>query len=52
MKQISALFLALVISLGFSYGIWRIGRAINYRLSYESMVRETVREMVKREALR
>lgn len=31
--------------------IWRIGRVINYRFSYESMVKETIREQVKHDCL-
>jgi uncharacterized protein YneF (UPF0154 family) len=37
---------------GIILGGWYVGRAINYKLGYKSMVQETVREMVKPEALR
>lgn len=34
------------------YGAWALTRSINYKLSYKHMVQETVREMVKPEALK
>ena len=33
-------------------GCWYLERKINYSLSYKSMVEQTVREMVKEEALK
>ena len=43
--------LALVICL-VSYLSWSFGRTVNYKLLYESKVEETVRKMVKPEALK
>ncbi len=34
------------------YGIWHLEKKINYNLQYKDMVRETVKEMVKPEALK
>jgi len=34
------------------YGLWNLERTINYNMSYKSMVEQTVREMVKPEALK
>lgn len=36
----------------FGYATWELQRRWNYAWSYKSMVQETVREMVKEEALR
>ncbi len=35
-----------------SYGGWQMSRKWNYSFSYEAMVKETVREMVKEDALK
>lgn len=42
--------LALCAVLG--YAVWQLERNIHYRLSYEDKVEQTVREMVKPEALK
>jgi len=34
------------------YGSWMIGRKINYAIGYESTVRDTIKEMVRPEALK
>lgn len=39
---ISAIIIVLVVSFCF----WHIGKIVNYKLSYKSMVQETIREMV------
>ena len=36
----------------FSWKMWNLQREWNYRLGYKSMVQDTVREMVKKEALK
>jgi hypothetical protein len=47
------LVIAFCITLCFvGYGWWRFKKALNYRFQYESMVEETVREMVKPECLK
>lgn len=45
---------ALILAVGFpiAFGGWWIGKRVNYSLQYEDMVRATVREMVKPEALK
>lgn len=41
-----------VVALGLPIGGWFIVRHLNYNLSYKTMVKETIREMVKEEALK
>ena len=36
---------------GFGIFVWRVQRVMHYRFAYRDLVRETVREMVKDEAL-
>lgn len=43
---------AIIVVLVVVYGMWTIGRVINYSLSYEDMVQETICEMVKPEHLK
>lgn len=43
---------AAVIVFAITIGGWYVTRKINYSLSYRSMVEDTVREMVKHEALK
>lgn len=49
-----AAIMVIVVSafVGFVYASWYFGRIVNYRLSYKSMVEQTVRDMVKQEALK
>ena len=35
-----------------AYGAWSFERYVNYNLSYKALMEQTVREMVKEEALR
>lgn len=42
---------AVVATLGFMYGMWNLSRYMNYSMSYEDMVRDTVCELVKPEYL-
>lgn len=45
--------ICLIVALaGVVFGMWWIGREIHYRVAYKDMVQQTVREMVKEEALR
>jgi len=41
-----------IIVLAFVVGMFFVARTVNYNLSYKGMVQETVREMVKPEALK
>ena len=46
-------YLTLVlISVGFIILMWQIGRTLNYNLSYKSMVKHTINELVKPECLK
>ena len=45
-------FVATILVIGFGIGIWQIARVWNYNLSYKSMVKQTVIEMVKEESLK
>lgn len=42
----------IVIIAAAGFGLWQLERTIHYKLSYKSMVEQTVRDMVKAEALR
>lgn len=42
----------IVLFIALALGAWAVSRSINYSLSYKSMVQDTVREMVKPEALK
>lgn len=44
--------LACLLFVGLTYGVWQLSRTINYSLSYEDMVQETVCEIVKPEHLK
>jgi len=35
-----------------SFGLWTLGKKISYNVCYEKMVQQTVKEMVKPEALK
>lgn len=50
--SVTAIVFATVFVVCFSYFMWQLGRKINYSLSYEDMVKRTVVEMVKKEALK
>jgi len=51
MKNLIMYVIVTLIVLSFSFGAWHFGRKINYSLSYKSMVKQTIIEMVKEEAL-
>lgn len=51
MKYVNLIF-GVVLMLVLVFALWNLGRQLNYSLSYESMVKETIREMVKKEALK
>lgn len=46
------LIVGAAIIIAVAYGAFMLNRYVNYNLSYEKMVQETVREMVKEEALK
>lgn len=48
----AAMLVVLALAVMFAYASWRVGRYVNYNLSYKSMVQDTVRDMVKPESLR
>ena len=51
--KIYALYLGVIaLFIALALGAWAVSRSINYSLSYKSMVQDTVREMVKPEALK
>jgi len=52
MTQILIIGIALLLGLGVVLSGWYVGRIINYKLSYENFVQETVGEMVKKECLK
>jgi len=43
---------AIAVVILITWGVWQVGRKWNYELSYKSMVQDTVKEMVKPEALK
>ena len=55
MNSLKYLFIGVVAILIFvliSYGTWQLARAVNYKLSYRSMVQQTIVDMIKPEALK
>ena len=49
---IGAIGLITIICCCLGYGVYRLDRWINWELSYEDMVRQTVRAMVREDALK
>lgn len=52
MKMIALIFAVIVLIGGTIYGSYWIAKTVSYSFFYESMVEQTVREMVKPEYLR
>lgn len=52
MKEILGGLLAIVVTVFFIWGTYWIVKTVSYNLFYESMVKQTVVEMVKKEALK
>jgi hypothetical protein len=50
--NVALVAMTILVALFAAVAFWRIERKINYRLQYKAMVQETVREMVKPEALK
>jgi cytochrome oxidase assembly protein ShyY1 len=44
--------IAVVLLIGFGIGMWQLARTWNYNVSYKAMVKKTIVEMVKEEALK
>jgi len=51
-KNILLYLVAFVLFMIIIYGAWNLARIINYSLTYEDMVKETICEMVKTENLK
>ena len=51
MKDLMSALAVLLLALALAICAWYMGRTINYRLSYRSMVQEEIRRMVKPECL-
>jgi hypothetical protein len=51
MKILAGIGIVIIIVV-FALSSWFIGRKINYSLSYENMVRQTIIEMVEEDALK
>lgn len=47
-----AYLVGVVLVVGFGIGMWQLARTWNYNLSYKSMVKQTIVEMVKEESLK
>lgn len=47
-----AIILIIAIVSSISFGLWKVGKKINYSLGYKTMVEQTIKEMVKPEALK
>ena len=45
------IFGGVVFFLIFAYTMWQVGRVVNYKMSYQSMVEQTIKEHVKEECL-
>lgn len=50
-KILCVLVLLIIVAVG-GVGLWQLERNIHYSISYKSMVEQTVRDMVKANALR
>jgi hypothetical protein len=50
--NIGAWVLGIVLFFALIYGLWQVGRHLNYSWSYEDMVQETICETVKHEHLK
>lgn len=50
--KLSAYIVGIIAVLLLAYGIWSVGKWINYKLAYKSGVESTIRDMVKPECLK
>lgn len=50
--NVFAIVLCIILFIGFAIGGWYFKRIINYNLLYKDCVKETIKEMVKAEALK
>lgn len=44
--------IVIILSAFFVFGMWKLGRQINYSFNYKDMVKETIQENVKKECLK
>ena len=52
LKSIGIVFGVIILIIGSLYGCYWVAKSMSYAIFYESMVEQTVREMVKPEYLR
>jgi hypothetical protein len=52
MENKKLILVSFALFLVIAYISWSIGRYVNYKLSYEDMVKQTIQEMVRKEALK
>ncbi|HRZ18587.1 MAG TPA: hypothetical protein P5136_00895 [Methanofastidiosum sp.] len=52
LKSVVITLAAVIVCAAISFGIYYLGKKINYAVSYESMVKDTIKEMVKPECLK
>jgi uncharacterized protein YneF (UPF0154 family) len=52
MKELTAVILLIAVIVGIIYGGFIIKRKWNYNLGYKTLVEQTIRDMVKPEALK
>ncbi len=52
MKDVLLIILALAAAAGFIYGVHWVVKNVSYAIFYEDMVTETIREIVKKSALK
>lgn len=41
------IFIGTIVFLIFAFTMWQVGRVVNYKMSYQSMVEQTIKENVK-----
>jgi hypothetical protein len=51
MKKLWTLAVITAIVAGLYFSIWYLGKFVNYKFSYENMVKDTCREMIKEEII-
>lgn len=51
MKKLRTLAVITAIVAGLYFSIWYLGKFVNYKFSYENMVKDTCREMIQEEII-
>lgn len=51
MKKLWTLAVITAIVAGLYFSIWYLGKFVNYKFSYENMVKDTFREMIQEEII-